>query len=39
MNPGKFTEGVTKYGVPIPALGFNVGMNVMGAMKGFMGKD
>jgi glycolate oxidase len=39
MNPGKFTEGVTKYGVPIPPLGFNVGMNVMGAMKGFMGKD
>jgi glycolate oxidase len=39
MNPGKLLEGVTRYGIPIPALAMNAGMNVMAAMKGIMGKD
>jgi glycolate oxidase len=39
MNPGKLTEGVTRFGVPIPAVGFNMGMSVMGVMKGILPKD
>ncbi|MCK5562141.1 MAG: FAD-binding oxidoreductase [Thermoplasmata archaeon] len=39
MNPGKFIEGVTRYGIPIPAFGFNIGMDTMAIMRGLMGKD
>jgi glycolate oxidase len=39
MNPGKLTEGVTRYGVPIPALAMNLGMNSMSLIKGILPKD
>lgn len=39
MNPGKFIEGVTRYGIPIPAFGFKMGMNMMAIMRGLMGTD
>jgi glycolate oxidase len=39
LNPGKLTEGVTRFGFPMPPLGFNMGMNVMGLMKGILPKD
>jgi len=39
MNPGKLTEGVTRFGVPIPPMGFNMGMSVMGVIKGVLPKD
>ncbi|UCH90223.1 MAG: FAD-binding oxidoreductase, partial [Thermoplasmata archaeon] len=39
MNPGKLTEGVTRFGVPIPALGFRSGMELMGVVKGILPKD
>jgi glycolate oxidase len=37
MNPGKTTEGVTRFGVPIPAFGMNFGMDMMAFMKRFPG--
>ena len=39
MNPGKFIEGVTRYGIPIPAFGFKMGMDMMAIMRGLMGTD
>ena len=39
MNPGKLLEGVTRYGFPLPAFGFKMGMDMMAVMKGMMGKD
>ncbi|UCE73737.1 MAG: FAD-binding oxidoreductase [Methanomassiliicoccales archaeon] len=33
MNPGKTTEGMTRFGIPIPAFGMNLGMNMMAFMK------
>jgi glycolate oxidase len=39
MNPGKLTEGVTRFGVPIPTFGFKMGMDMMAIMRGMMGKD
>jgi hypothetical protein len=39
MNPGKLTEGVTRYGIPIPGLAMNMGMSSMAAIKGILGKD
>jgi glycolate oxidase len=39
MNPGKLTEGVTRFGIPIPPLAMNLGMDSMAFMKGMMGKD
>ncbi len=32
MNPGKTTEGMTRFGVPIPAFGMNMGMDMMAIM-------
>jgi glycolate oxidase len=39
INPGKLTEGVTRYGIPIPSLMMNLGMDSMAFLKGVMGKD
>jgi glycolate oxidase len=39
MNPGKTTEGLTRFGVPIPAFTMNLGMNVMARIKHMMSKD
>ncbi len=39
MNPGKLTEGVTRFGIPIPALVMNLGMDSMALVKRMMGKD
>jgi glycolate oxidase len=39
LNPGKLTEGVTRFGVPIPAFGFRLGMDMMGMVKGILPKD
>ncbi|UCF07532.1 MAG: FAD-binding oxidoreductase [Thermoplasmata archaeon] len=33
MNPGKTTEGMTRFGIPIPAFGMNFGMDMMAMMK------
>ncbi len=32
MNPGKTLEGMTRFGVPIPAFGMNMGMDMMALM-------
>jgi glycolate oxidase len=32
MNPGKLTEGMTKFGIPVPAFGMSFGMNMLAAM-------
>ena len=39
MNPGKTLEGLTRYGVPIPAVAMNMGMNVMSWLKHILPKD
>jgi hypothetical protein len=39
MNPGKLTEGGTRFGIPIPALAMNLGMDSMALVKRIMGKD
>jgi glycolate oxidase len=39
MNPGKTTEGLTRFGVPIPAFAMNIGMNVMAWVKHLMTRD
>jgi glycolate oxidase len=39
MNPGKLTEGVTRFGVPIPAMAMNLGMDSMAFMKRIITKD
>jgi glycolate oxidase len=39
MNPGKLLEGVTRFGIPIPSIAMNLGMNTMATLKGLMGKD
>lgn len=39
MNPGKTTEGLTRFGVPIPAFAMNMGMNVMAGLKHLMTRD
>jgi glycolate oxidase len=32
INPGKTLEGMTRFGVPIPAFGMNIGMDMLGIM-------
>ncbi len=39
MNPGKTVEGLTRFGVPIPAFALNFGMNMMAWIKHLMTKD
>jgi glycolate oxidase len=39
MNPGKTVEGLTRFGVPIPAFALNFGMNMMAGIKHLMTKD
>ncbi len=39
MNPGKTTEGLTRFGIPIPAFALNMGMNVMAWVKHLMTRD
>ncbi|UCF07639.1 MAG: FAD-binding oxidoreductase, partial [Thermoplasmata archaeon] len=39
MNPGKTIEGLTRFGVPIPAFAMNFGMNLMAGFKHLMTKD
>jgi glycolate oxidase len=39
MNPGKTTEGLTRFGAPIPAFAMNMGMNVMAWLKHLMRRD
>lgn len=39
MNPGKTTEGLTRFGIPIPSFVMNMGMNVMAWLKHLMPKD
>jgi hypothetical protein len=39
MNPGKLTEGVTRFGVPIPPLAMNLGMDSMAFVKRIIVKD
>jgi len=39
MNPGKTTEGLTRFGIPIPPFAMNLGMNFMAWVKHIMTKD
>ena len=39
MNPGKLTEGVTRFGIPIPPVAMNMGMDSMALMKRILNKD
>ncbi|MEE9151877.1 MAG: FAD-binding oxidoreductase [Thermoplasmata archaeon] len=39
MNPGKTTEGMTRFGIPLPPFALNLGMNVMARIKQLMTKD
>jgi glycolate oxidase len=39
MNPGKTVEGLTRFGVPLPAFALNFGMNMMAGIKHLMTKD
>jgi glycolate oxidase len=39
MNPGKTVEGLTRFGVPLPAFALNFGMNLMAGIKHLMTKD
>ncbi len=39
MNPGKTTEGMTRFGIPLPPFALNLGMNVMANIKHLMTKD
>lgn len=39
MNPGKTTEGLTRFGIPLPPFAMNFGMNVMAGLKHLMSKD
>ncbi|UCG69766.1 MAG: FAD-binding oxidoreductase [Thermoplasmata archaeon] len=39
MNPGKTTEGLTRFGIPIPSFAMNMGMNIMAWVKHIMPKD
>jgi glycolate oxidase len=39
MNPGKTVEGLTRFGVPLPAFALNFGMNMMAGIKHYMTKD
>lgn len=37
INPGKTLEGLTRFGVPIPSFGMNIGMDMLGIMARFPG--
>jgi glycolate oxidase len=37
INPGKTLEGMTRFGVPIPAFGMNLGMDMLGIVARFPG--
>ncbi len=39
MNPGKLTEGITRFGMPIPPMAMNLGMDSMALMKRMISKD
>ncbi|MEE9150645.1 MAG: FAD-binding oxidoreductase [Thermoplasmata archaeon] len=39
MNPGKTTEGLTRFGIPLPPFTLNMGMNFMAWIKHLMTKD
>jgi glycolate oxidase len=39
MNPGKFTENVTRFGLPLPSFAFNMGMDMMAILKRLMPAD
>ncbi len=39
MNPGKFTENVTRFGIPLPSFAFNMGMDMMAILKRLMPMD
>ncbi len=39
MNPGKTTEGLTRFGIPIPPFAMNMGMNIMAFAKRLLPKD
>lgn len=39
MNPGKLTEGLTRFGFPIPALAMNLGMDAMAIIKSMLPKE
>jgi glycolate oxidase len=39
MNPGKLTENVTRFGMPVPALAFNMGMDAMAIFKRMLPTD
>ncbi|UCE75112.1 MAG: FAD-binding oxidoreductase [Methanomassiliicoccales archaeon] len=39
MNPGKTTEGLTRFGIPIPTFAMNSGMNMMAWIKHILTKD
>jgi FAD/FMN-containing dehydrogenase len=39
MIPRKLIEGMTRFGVPIPSLAMNIGMDSMALMKRIIGKD
>ncbi|MCK5560868.1 MAG: hypothetical protein KAJ51_09760, partial [Thermoplasmata archaeon] len=39
MNPGKFTENVTRFGIPLPSFAFNMGMDMMAILKRLMPTD
>jgi glycolate oxidase len=39
MNPGKFLEGTTRFGIPIPAFAMDIGMDIMAILKRIMPAD
>jgi glycolate oxidase len=39
MNPGKLTENMTRFGMPLPSFAFNMGMDMMALMKRMMPTD
>jgi glycolate oxidase len=39
LNPGKMLEGMTRFGIPIPGFGMDLGMNVMAIGKKVLTKD
>jgi len=39
MNPGKFTENVTRFGLPLPSFAFNMGMDMMAIFKRLLPAD
>ena len=39
LNPGKLTEGTTRFGIPLPGFAMDLGMNMMAILKRLMPGD